>query len=787
MSYSEPKELIRAKKLIEKGHLDGALQILDSFGERKNLLFNEQISYYTIRSLLAFSLFDKNACIEYAEKAYNASEKLENSLQLLDVYIQMASGLIWQFKINKAKEFIQKSENLLKILPKEPSTEIVRRRAYILYVKGYICLWGGDLEKAKKFAEIALKIQEELDLKGFIALSLLQLGQISRHIGDLNRAQEYIESCKVLADDLNSIILTKMCHLLFGIIFSTKGELDKALNYNKQVLTFAEKENDKELIASMLNNIGMIYQEKGDFDKALENMEKSLESREEIGDEYRLSAIYDSIFHLALIKKDFEQALLYLNKMKEISDQSENVIVNLTYRIDSAVYMKYSPRTLNRGKAEEILKQLIEEGIPNYELRVISLLNLCDLLLFELGTTNEAELLEELQFYFSLLFDTVKNTRSYSLLAEIYLLQARLALITLDMKKARQFLAKAQEIAEKYGLSLLAIKISSEHDQLLNQLDLWEKLRDSKASIKERIELARLNDQIGYLLKKKVLKAPKLEAEQPVLIAIMAKEGDLILSRPFTADMTIDENRFGEFLSSCNTFCDQIFSESFDRVKFGQYTILITAVDPVCVYYMFLGRSYSAQHKLDHFCEAIKKNASILNILKNGVNLKEVIEIDKYPILDGLIVESFLSDPQQFKMPFKAYEGDEKFVFVSYSHTDRLQVYPIIDYLNKTGINIWYDEGISVSEDWKNSVVDNLERCNTFLVFITPHIIDSEYVRKEISFALKKQKPFFSVYLKETQLPSKLEFEIGDIQFMKKYLMPETEFYNKLNRMLNLN
>ncbi|MFX0145675.1 MAG: hypothetical protein ACFE9C_16540, partial [Candidatus Hodarchaeota archaeon] len=60
-----------------------------------------------------------------------------------------------------------------------------------------------------------------------------------------------------------------------------------------------------------------------------------------------------------------------------------------------------------------------------------------------------------------------------------------------------------------------------------------------------------------------------------------------------------------------------------------------------------------------------------------------------------------------------------------------------------------------------------------------------EYVRKEISFALKKQKPFFSVYLKETELPSKLEFEIGDIQFMKKYLIPETEFYNKLNKMLD--
>ncbi|MFX0134599.1 MAG: hypothetical protein ACFFDN_13245, partial [Candidatus Hodarchaeota archaeon] len=75
-------------------------------------------------------------------------------------------------------------------------------------------------------------------------------------------------------------------------------------------------------------------------------------------------------------------------------------------------------------------------------------------------------------------------------------------------------------------------------------------------------------------------------------------------------------------------------------------------------------------------------------------------------------------------------------------------------------------------------------RCSAFLVFISPHIIDSEYVQKEISFALKKQKPFFGVNLKETKLPSKIEFEIGDIQIMEKYLIPEPEFYDKLKEIL---
>ena len=200
---------------------------------------------------------------------------------------------------------------------------------------------------------------------------------------------------------------------------------------------------------------------------------------------------------------------------------------------------------------------------------------------------------------------------------------------------------------------------------------------------------------------------------------------------------------------------------------------------------MFQGHSYSAQQKLTHFCEAFSKDPTIMKILENNVNENKVIAINENRSLEELIVESFLSDPQKFQMPFKAYAGDEPFIFVSYSHTDKLQVYPIIDYLNKKGIHIWYDEGIPISENWKKSIVENLERCKAFLLFITPHILDSDYVRKEISFASKRNKAFFGVYLKETELPSELEFDIADIQSMKKYLMPDSEFYPKLREVIS--
>ncbi len=43
---------------------------------------------------------------------------------------------------------------------------------------------------------------------------------------------------------------------------------------------------------------------------------------------------------------------------------------------------------------------------------------------------------------------------------------------------------------------------------------------------------------------------------------------------------------------------------------------------------------------------------------------------------------------------FRPYEGNEKYIFVSYAHVDGDIVYPIIERLHDAGFRIWFDEGI---------------------------------------------------------------------------------------------
>ena len=423
-----------------------------------------------------------------------------------------------------------------------------------------------------------------------------------------------------------------------------KGELDRALSYNEKVLTFAENEKDMRLSSYMYNHIGMAYQEKGDYNRALENLEKSITILEEIGTNQEKFATSDSLFHLFLDMNDLEKAQRYLNRLKQIADQEKNQTnqYNIWYSIDRAIYLKNSPQIFNRGKAEEKLKQLIEGGISQYEFLIISLLNLCDLLLFELRASSEPEILDELQFYISKLFDTVKNTRSYSLLAETYLLQARLSLITLDMIKARLFLTKAQEIAEKYSLNRLAIKISNEHDDLLKKLDVWDKLKESKASLSERMELARPDEQMERMIRKREIVVPELSDEDPIVLLIISEGGRPVFSESFVEEWAFEDHLFGGFLTAINSFSDQMFSEGLNRANFGEYTIIMNSLSPFLVCYLFKGQSYLAQQRVKNFIDNIKKEKNIWKTFNEYNQTCRVVQLEDVPSLEPLINKIFI-------------------------------------------------------------------------------------------------------------------------------------------------
>jgi len=109
----------------------------------------------------------------------------------------------------------------------------------------------------------------------------------------------------------------------------------------------------------------------------------------------------------------------------------------------------------------------------------------------------------------------------------------------------------------------------------------------------------------------------------------------------------------------------------------------------------------------------------------------------------------------------KPYEGDKHYIFISYSHKDTRYVYPIIEFLAREGCRVWYDEGITPGSEWNEVIANHMNRSALCVAFISENAVASHNCRREISFALLKNKPLLSVFLEETVLSPGMELQLS--------------------------
>lgn len=638
MSEIVPRELFNAKELIENGEFDKASQALQDFGKKKDLSQYEQISYYILMGILSDKLKDGEKLLDFADKAYHDSLGQENSLQLVDVYNVKSMALFSAYKYEEALTLLLRSEEILKSLNLENSDEFTKREAEISFRRANIYFMMRDFDKAIKYAEQSLLQSEKLNLKLGIVESLDILKNTYYSLGEFEKSLEYLNRCLIHAKDIGYKAQILNCYLNFGVIYAFRGEVDNAIEQYNNALVIAKEINYKFGIAASLNNLGDLYRRQGHFNLAQETLEKSLRIFKELG----ISGVtsLDSLFHLALEEDDLKLAEKYLEELKQIQNNSK--LSSAAYHVDRAVFLKASPRSIHRGKAEEMLKQVIEEEIVYYEISLIALLHLCDLLLNELQNTGDLGIIDEINPCIDKLLEIAEKNHSYPLLAEVFIFRARLALVTLELNKARKLLTDAQNIADKYHINRLALKISTEHDQLLKQLNKWEEIKELNTSLNERVKLARLHEQMDRMIHKGAIKPIEITDEEPVVVFIVSESGIPIFSQSFDVEWDFEDHLFGGFLSAINSFSDEMFAQGLDRATFGQYNLLMKLVSPFMVCYLYKGSTYVASQRIQHFIEKIQNDSNVWQTFNKFLKTSQLVEIKDIPSIEPLINDLFI-------------------------------------------------------------------------------------------------------------------------------------------------
>ena len=111
------------------------------------------------------------------------------------------------------------------------------------------------------------------------------------------------------------------------------------------------------------------------------------------------------------------------------------------------------------------------------------------------------------------------------------------------------------------------------------------------------------------------------------------------------------------------------------------------------------------------------------------------------------------NDFSYFHTKFEAYVGEEEYLFVSYSHCDTEQVYPILDALYDRKYRLWYDESCETGNDFRDELRNRIKNAEAVILFVSEASMSSPFCGMEIIVAREYGKRLYPVYLDNVSVP----------------------------------
>jgi len=572
--------------------------------------------------------------------------KTEEALEIVRNFQQTAWAYLSSLELDKALEIAVQSKDLIEKIGE------VTDLAMNFLLLGWIIAYQGDQSKALEYAMKSLELNKELNRAVGIADSYSLIARIYSLEGDYDRALQY---CKQSLS-INEIRKRSKRAVLdtFSEVYYSKSEMNRALKYRQQAVTIAEELNIPDQLIHDLNQVGFIYRAMGKYSPAIEYSKRSLVLSEEVSQNFHMARSLGLIILSYIDEKSREKANRYLSRLSELYDQRKNKadfeFVSNWYLVSKAYMMRTSTRIRDRADAQAIFKELYQSTRLDYtnplwggDFLVFCLGNLCDLLLEELSMFNDPEIMDEITPLITKGLGMGEEANNYYWLALVKLLQAKLTLIQMNPEEARKLMVEAQRIAELHGISLLAWGISSEHDKLLGQIDVWDKIEREEAPMAERINLASTNGVLERLQGRRAMESHEMVDEQSTVLLILAEDGVLVFSYPFSNEWKIDEDLFSSFLSAFTSFSTEFFSKGLDRAKFGEDMMLMESIGSFSFCYLFKGQTYLARQRLTRFIEKVQNNLSLWQYLEQHYKTSQILELKEAPQMKSLITEIFIS------------------------------------------------------------------------------------------------------------------------------------------------
>jgi tetratricopeptide (TPR) repeat protein len=441
--------------------------------------------------------------MEFSKKAVSVAEELGNDYHTIYGKLELGNVYIQKGENEEVLKIIREQK---KIGDQKNNEEMIARANHNLGIFHYL------MGEYKESLEYCLEYEKFLTKEGETKHTsfLYNISSIYWGLGEVDKAFEYLQRMLKILEERE----VSTCPVLQQIakIYAHKGELDKALELYERTLEYYYRLDDKINVASILQSISTIYEKKGILNKALDYLEKAEEIYLEIDAKPYLSRLYYQFIVLSTRSEQISTAKGYFGKLKNALEEIDSKNLQRLILISESLILRNSDDIEDRIRAEVLFDQLLQEDL-SYEYKIEILLQLSDLLLFELKRTSNERYLEKLQDTIDTLVEIGTENNSSIIIVESLWFKSQLSLLNLEIDKARELLTQALDIAERKGFNQIALKLTKSKEQLIQQKIELEALEKTSPTISKRMEVVKVENGFKELKSKEVFEFKASEVE----------------------------------------------------------------------------------------------------------------------------------------------------------------------------------------------------------------------------------------------------------------------------------
>lgn len=538
-------------------------------------------------------------------------------------------------KIPKEIQYLEKSRKIFQQLNFQREVACLTLRIGILNYN-----YLSETKEGLKQILDSLTIFESINDKQGIAVALNFLGNLYTWLGELDRGLGFLQRSMFSSERLGNMENLSLTLNNIGWNHHTRGELDLALESLNRSLTLSREKQFPWILIWTLSNIGLVNQAKSDFDTACGYYTQSINVSDDINDYLACSWSLYHVIKLTLDTNSLTNTKAYIERLEKSSNRYQLTLMSQMFRVSEALILKTSNRLRDKAKAQELLENVANEKVRALEVTADAIINLCDILLFEYKISADTTVLKELEELSDRFLVIAEEQNSHSLLSEGYLLKSEIALLLDDIPLAKRLIDQAQTIAEEKGLQKLAIAISREYDAIMDQINTFD-IETGNLKIRNEIEIEKVENLLDRMTTQNIAAVSRVVPEKPEMLLIITEGGMTLFSHHFNPEGNFKSQLVGGFLSAIESFSNEVFSSSIERVKLGEYRLIFHSYLFLTFAYVFKGESYSAIKKMKALISSLESVDDIWTSIKENINTGKLLSDKEESVIINYIQKIF--------------------------------------------------------------------------------------------------------------------------------------------------